>query len=93
MNEVKLHLYHVDHEEYVIAESPEEANQLMDDECGVNYVEEGCKWEQYPDDKEIKLFDVDNWNKETKQYEILGNKTAAEWCESEGRGYFSSTNC
>lgn len=77
-----LKLFMNEAEDFVIAESPEDATAVMR-ECGM-HLEPDDEWSEYPAAKPFE-FSHDDGRRETK--------TAAEWCAQEGRGYFASGNC
>ncbi len=75
-----LHVY-TDDEEFVIAESPEDADAVVRD---LKYDGPAMEWQQMPDDRPFTA-DLDNGEGPVK-------RTCAEWCAARGRGYFCALN-
>lgn len=75
--EVCLHIYNNDID-YIIADSPQEALEIMMSESGLD-AEEAGTFVIYPDDRD---FTMRGFNEK-----II--KTAREWCVEHGKGYFA----
>jgi hypothetical protein len=90
----ELHLWTND-TDYIIAHDEEDAKSLLidmmyGDTSSESEYEDDEDWHQFDDDTEFTLYDIDNYQEETKGYpkEI---KKAREWVEECGRCYFACT--
>ena len=81
-----LHVFSFDDEEFVVAESPEDAATVMSDETGERMPgpDYPGEWKQVSDDKKMRIsLDAGAEPEQTK--------TCAEWA-AQGRGCLCSTN-
>ena len=73
-----LHVF-TDDEEFVIADSPEDADAVMRD---LKYDGPAMPWTQMPDERPFTFDDG----------QAIVKKTCGEWCAERGRGYFCAEN-
>lgn len=86
-----LHIY-TDDEEFVIAESAEEAAEIYAKSIGYADIAEyiadvgECPWHQFPDDRRFR-YHVEEGGEERVEHEL-----PEFFCKKYGKGYFASSN-